>query len=268
MTDQNQPKPGDPCWVDLYSSDLDRSIAFYGELFGWTAERAPEEFGGYVTFRQQGLAVAGAMGHTEGDTDAPEQWTVYLASTDIQATADKAVAQGGSVVVPPMQVGDLGSMAVLGDAGGAGVGVWQAGTFRGIETAALVAGGKWGDNEGVPSWFELHTRAYGTALDFYRDVFGWQDPFTISDAEEFRYTTIHSNSPMLGGVLDASAFLPEGVPGAWGVYFGANDVDKTVTKVVELGGAVVRPPEDSEFGRLATVTDVTGARFSIGGDKG
>ncbi|MDQ6614274.1 MAG: VOC family protein, partial [Actinomycetota bacterium] len=29
---------GAPCWVDLMTSDTERSRAFYCELFGWTAE--------------------------------------------------------------------------------------------------------------------------------------------------------------------------------------------------------------------------------------
>ena len=33
---------GHPCWIDLFTSDPDRSIAFYGELMGWEAERAGE----------------------------------------------------------------------------------------------------------------------------------------------------------------------------------------------------------------------------------
>ena len=36
---QNVPN-GAPCWVDLMSSDAEKSTAFYGELFGWTAEDA------------------------------------------------------------------------------------------------------------------------------------------------------------------------------------------------------------------------------------
>ncbi|QBS40592.1 VOC family protein [Nocardia sp. CS682] len=267
MTDQNQPKPGDPCWVDLYSSDLDRSITFYRELFGWTAERAGAEFGGYVTFRKDGRAVAGAMGRMDGDVDSPELWTIYLASPDVEATVEKAVAQGASVALAPMPVGEVGRMAVIGDVGGASIGIWQAGQFAGFETQALVNDGKWRDHAGAPSWFELHTRAYDASLDFYRTVFDWQDPFTISDAPEFRYTTIHSESPMLGGVMDAAAFLPEGVPASWTVYFGADDVDKAAARVVELGGTVLSAPQDTPYGRMASVADVTGARFSIGGDS-
>ena len=28
------------CWIDLMSSDTDKSRAFYGDLFGWTSSRA------------------------------------------------------------------------------------------------------------------------------------------------------------------------------------------------------------------------------------
>ncbi|MEU4341619.1 VOC family protein [Nocardia sp. NPDC023852] len=265
MTNPHSTQPGDPCWVELYTSDLDRSIAFYRELFGWTAERAGAEFGGYVTFRNDGRAVAGAMARMEGDTDSPEQWTVYLASPDAKATADAAVAAGATVVVPPMPVGELGIMAVLGDVGGAGIGIWQAGTFGGFETIGSVSAGQWRDHAGAPSWFELHTRAYGAALTFYRDVFGWSDTFTVSDAPEFRYTTIHARSPMLGGVMDASVFLPDDSPGGWTVYFGADDVDKTVERVGDLGGSVLSPAQDTPYGRMASIADPTGARFSIGG---
>ncbi|AVH22765.1 VOC family protein [Nocardia cyriacigeorgica] len=260
-------RPGDPCWVDVYSSDPDRTIAFYGELFGWTAER-DDDFGGYITFRSGGKAVGGGMGRMPDDPDSPDQWTVYLAVEDAEATAKAAVAHGGQVVVAPMAVGDLGSMAILGDSAGAGVGIWQAGTFGGFETAGLVEGGQWRDHHGAPSWFELTTGDFTGSVEFYRAVFGWDDLFPISDTPEFRYSTLHSTSPMLGGVMDGSTFLPPGSPGGWSVYFGADDVDATVAKAVRLGATVTAPAEDTPYGRLATLVDPNGARFSLGGDKG
>ena len=30
--------PGTPCWVDVTSPELDRTISFYSELFGWEAD--------------------------------------------------------------------------------------------------------------------------------------------------------------------------------------------------------------------------------------
>ncbi|MDJ0113120.1 VOC family protein, partial [Rhodococcus erythropolis] len=36
-----------------------------------------------------------------------------------------------------------------------------------------------------------------------------------------------------------------------------------VAKVVEFGGSVLRDPEDTPFGRLASVADPLGAKFQI-----
>ena len=63
--------------------------------------------------------------------------------------------------------------------------------------------------------------------------------------------------------MDASGFLPEGVPAGWSVYFGVADCDHSVSEVVSLGGEVVMKGEDTPYGRLATVTDPTGALFRL-----
>jgi len=78
---------GAPCWVDLFTSDLDRSLAFYTDLFGWTAEAPAAEFGGYVNLSRDGIRVVGAMTN-DGSSGAPDAWSVYLATPDAQATID------------------------------------------------------------------------------------------------------------------------------------------------------------------------------------
>jgi len=255
-------QPGDPVWVDLFTSDPDRAIAFYGELFGWTADRN-EDFGGYINFHSGGKAVAGAMGKS-GPEDGPDQWTVYLAAPDARATAEATIAHGGSVIVPAMEVGDLGTMAVFADPTGVGIGVWQADTFAGIETEPMEENDMW--RAGAPGWFELHTPEYEKTLAFYREVFGWSDVFELPGSPEVRYSTIHAGHPMRGGVMDASAVPADVALPGWGVYFGSADVDATVAKAIELGATLVHPAEDSPYGRMATLTDPTGARFSIGGN--
>jgi predicted enzyme related to lactoylglutathione lyase len=41
---------GAPVWIDLFTSDPDKSRAFYGELMGWTPEEPNEQFGGSCNF--------------------------------------------------------------------------------------------------------------------------------------------------------------------------------------------------------------------------
>src|SRR5688572_7374172 len=100
---------GHPCWIEIGTSDIERTRAFYGELFGWTSESAGDEYGGYVRFLKDGVQVAGCMSLPEG---APDAWLVYLAVTDARATVDAAGARGSEVFVPAMGVMDLGTMAV------------------------------------------------------------------------------------------------------------------------------------------------------------
>src|SRR4051794_27353684 len=109
---------GAPCWVDLYTSDPDKARAFYGQLFGWTSEGPNAEFGGYFNYSKDGVLVAGCM-KNDGSTGAPDAWGVHLATDDAQGTADAAAANGGQVHVPPMAVGDLGTMVLMADPGGA-----------------------------------------------------------------------------------------------------------------------------------------------------
>ena len=85
---------GAPCWVDLSTSDPDKSRAFYGELLGWTSEDAGEEFGHYINFAKDGLGVAGGM-KNDVQSGTPDGWSVYLATDDAQKTADAAGTNGG-----------------------------------------------------------------------------------------------------------------------------------------------------------------------------
>jgi len=243
---------GAPCWIDLSSTDIERSRAFYGELLGWTADDPSPEHAGYFSFSKNGVKVAGGM-PAQPESGMADTWTVYLATDDADKTVQAARENGGQVLFGPHQVDDLGSMAGITDSGGAFVGVWQPGLHQGF---GLVG------EAGAPAWFELHTRAYDTVVPFYRDVFHW-DAHVMSDTDEFRYTTLGSGDTMLAGIMDSAGFLPEGVPSYWGVYFAVDDADASVAKVVELGGSVIEQPMDSPYGRIAHVRDAVGARFRL-----
>jgi uncharacterized protein len=243
---------GAPCWIDLFTPDTDRSRAFYGDLFGWTSESSGDEFGGYINFSKDGVMIAGCM-HNDGS--GPVAWSTYLATDDAKATVDAASEHGAQVIVPAMDVGDLGTMAVIVDPGGATIGAWQPGLHKGFGVY---------DEPGTPGWFELHTRDYDRAVAFYQDVFRW-DAHTMSDTPEFKYTTYGRDEAALAGIMDATSSLPDGVPPHWAVYFRVADTDATLARVTELGGRVVLPAEDTPYGRLAQALDPVGAMFKLVG---
>ena len=244
--------PGTPCWVDLLTSDVEQAKRFYADVLGWTAEEAGTEFGGYVTFYSGGHRVAGMVANRP-ETGVPDFWNTYLSTTDVQATVDEAVKAGASVISAPMPVGELGSMAVLADPTGATVGLWQAGSHTGF--------GKYNEAGGV-AWDELHSKDFEASKRFYADVFGWQLEPT-SDTDEFRYYTGHIEGQPVAGLMDSSKFLPPEVPSMWTVYFSVPDIDAAGEKVTAGGGRVLRPPEDTPFGRIGEFADPTGAMFKL-----
>lgn len=242
---------GAPCWIDLTSSDKGAHAAFYTALFGWTVTEPVEEFGGYQQLLRDGVPIGGLMGAMPGGE--ADVWSVYLSTDDAAKTVEAAAACGGQVAFPPMAVGDLGTMSGVVGPDGAFTGVWQADQFAGTGVVT---------EPGAPSWFELHTRDYAGALAFLADAFRWE-PQTMGDTDEFRYSTLNDGEEQLAGVMDASAYLPEGEPSAWSVYFGADDTDVLVERVLALGGTVVQPAEDTPYGRIAEVADPLGARFRL-----
>ncbi len=238
---------GAPCWIDLYSSDTDKAIDFYGALLGWKAEPADERFGGYFTFTKDGKHVAGCMAN-DGSTGYPDAWGVHLMTDDIKRTAEAVAAHGGTVEMEPMEVADNGSFAMIRDPGGSVIGAWEPNSVKGFELIG---------EAGAPAWFELHTGAYGDSVSFYRDVFGW-DTHVMSDADEFRYTTLGEGDNALAGIMDDA-----GEPSGWNVYFEVADVDAALEQVTKLGGAIVEPAMDTPYGRLARVKDPTGTAFRL-----
>lgn len=245
--------PGAPIWIELLTPDTDRAKAFYGELFGWTAQDSGEEFGGYITFLHDDAPIAGCM---KNDGESPSAWSVYLESRDAADTVAKARAHGGTVVMAPMQVGDLGHMAVLADPAGATVGVWQPLSMTGISARGEV---------GAQAWFEVLSSDYDAAVPFYADVFGW-DVHTMSDTPQFRYSTLGKDEAALAGIMDATGLLGER-PSYWNFYVQVADTDAAIETARSLGGRELAAPDESPYGRLATIADPSGVPFMVMGSS-
>lgn len=252
MPTRDHAPAGAPVWIELTTSDVDRARAFYARVFGWEAGEANSELGGYFSFTLGGAPVAGGMS-AQPDSGIADVWSVYLASDDAARTAEAAAGHGAQIVAPAMAVADLGVMAVIVDPAGAGVGIWQPDQHLGFTTLG---------EPGAPSWFELHTRDFQGALDFYRQVFGWETE-TMSDTDDFRYSVLSLGGEQLAGVMDDSGNLPEGAQSHWKVYFGAADADACLDDIVAAGGSVLRPAEDTPYGRLAEAADPMGTAFML-----
>ena len=243
---------GVPSWVDLGTPDPAAAGEFYSALFGWDVQPGPPETGGYAMCHLRGRMVAG-LGPQQNP--GPPVWSTYINVDDADATAAAVTANGGTTLVPPMEVMDSGRMAVFADPAGAAFGVWQPGTHRGAGIR---------DEPGAMCWNELITTDVPGAVAFYRAVFGW-GASPQGESSPAAYTEWQLGGRSIGGLMAKPADMPAEVPPYWMVYFAVADVDASTTRVSELGGAVVVPGQDIESGRMrfAVVTDPAGAPFSV-----
>ena len=250
MSERDDVVIGAPCWVDLWTSDVEAARRFYAELFGWVAEEENPRFGGYFMFTQQGRPVAGAMGPMP-DRPASNTWKAFFATDDVVASFDAAIAGGAEGAAPVMPVDELGTQAVLADPTGAAFGLWQAGTFSGFPAMG---------GPGLPSWFELRTPDCAAAVAFYSSLLGWQATDAVDG--DTRYTTVRPNArgEEFGGITS----VPGGAGAArWVVYWRVDDIDAALAAVKSAGGSVHGGPTAGPYGVLATVADPAGAELAL-----
>lgn len=108
-------------WDELGTTDADGAQRFYEAVFGWRASDMGPEYGGYRVFNRGEAGIAGLM--TLADESMPPHWQPYVAVEDPDATAAKAAELGGTVLAEPVDVPDVGRIAVLRDPQGATFGI-------------------------------------------------------------------------------------------------------------------------------------------------
>jgi len=243
-------RTGVPCWVDLMVNDVDAALEFYAATMGWRAgERSGPEFGGYAMWFADDVPVAG-VGPINGDY--PPSWTVYVGTTDIEATLASAAASGGQVLAPTMTIGPLGKMAVLADPAMAVFGLWEAADFGGFARR---------DETGFPAWFDVQSTDVDATRAFLRGLFGYTEssPDPAPPMADYRQLDL-DGAPVMGSMGAFAAPVS-----FWMTYFAVGDVDAAVERAISAGGTVLHGPEDTPFGRLATLADLEGAVFSLVG---
>jgi predicted enzyme related to lactoylglutathione lyase len=250
MSIRTSPWPaGVPCWADLTVPDIEAAKAFYGAVLGWSFQGSGEEYGGYVIAQVRDHATAG-IGPLQGE--APPAWTLYLASDDADSTATAVTGHGGTVLLPPGDVGPMGRMFIAADPAGAVFGVWQAGEHIG---ASLT------NEPGGLTWEDLRSTDPDRARAFYSAVFGYHTTAMAEAGPDYRTFALAEGHPPLGGMGGMMGM--DGAPSFWLVYFAVRDAAAACAAAEARGGTVQMRDLDTPFGTMAGLADPAGAMFWI-----
>ena len=121
--DQPAPTANTFCWNELASSDPAASVKFYSAIGGFTSKEMPMPTGAYHVLESDGQPRAGIMGKMM--PQQPHAWLPYVQVANADNTAAKATKLGGTVIVPPTDIPNVGRFAILADTQGAPIGVLQ-----------------------------------------------------------------------------------------------------------------------------------------------
>jgi predicted enzyme related to lactoylglutathione lyase len=257
MPEIKEHAPGSFCWAEVATLDAKKTKAFYSELFGWTYEDKPAgEFGVYTMCKLDGKDLAGlyTLPPALVDMGVPPHWMSYVAVRSADEAVKKIQAHGGTIQQGPMDVMDVGRMAICQDPTGATFSVWEPKAHCG---AAIMG------EHGTPCWFELATRGAARAEKFYRDVFGWSVKLGTDGGMEYREFSAPGAPYPSGGIVELP---PERGPAPpyWMIYFTVADVDRDTARAQRLGGKVILPPMDiPKVGRFSVLADPSGAAFAL-----
>ncbi|MGK5531206.1 VOC family protein [Streptomyces sp. URMC 129] len=234
--------------------DLAASQEFYRSLFGWEFEEGPAQLGPYVQAVVDGRPVAG-LGEIAQGVRRLVAWLPYIATTDADATAMLIRDCGGTVAVGPLEVDQVGRLAIAADVGGASFGVWQGGPRK----YGPIQG-----QTGAPCWNELIAADTSGVSKFYSVVFGYDTLPVPGAPEDLDYLALHLEGHKVAGIRGVGgAALPHDRGPHWLTYFSVPDVDEALRRVAALGGRQLSEPEESSFGLWARVADREGAPFAV-----
>jgi uncharacterized protein len=248
--------PGSVWWIEVSSTDLARSRNFYTRLFGWTYQTDPGPGRRrHITARRAGRPVAGLAGVAVPEGQ-PVAWRLYLASANIEHTAQVVTRCGGWVLEGPGDAPGPGQALIAQDPTGAVVGFWQPAAPRRLHTTA----------PGSLNWAELNTWDGPRADAFFATVLGYHQQ-QIGDGALVDYTVwSRGGRTMLGRLQMNEHWAFPDDDAHWMLYFAVDPrtgTDATVERVLQLGGQVDFDPYDSELGRIARVADPCGAAFAL-----
>jgi predicted enzyme related to lactoylglutathione lyase len=125
VENMNLPRQGEFCWTEIAAANLEANKTFYTKVFGWYFHQSenPDTNMQYLEFGTDEASHIGGMYEPNAEmckgTIPPPHFMNYIAVEDVDDAAGKAFDLGGKIVVPPMNIPNVGRFCVVEDPTGA-----------------------------------------------------------------------------------------------------------------------------------------------------
>lgn len=255
------PRVGGVLSADIAVPEHERVVRFYSRVLGTGEEPLWRE----DLMNNWGMPVIGVGARSAEHADLPLQWMPHVQVADVAASAERALALGGTELMDGKSDDGTSQWAVLADPNGAAFGVIPV-----VPDEALSAGDVASRDGAAPvgriAWLDLTVSAASATRDFYRQVVGW----SARDLEMGGTSAPYSDYNMLGadghpaaGICHARG-VNQDLPPVWMIYLPVGDLAESLRRVGEEGGWVIKATRGSN-GRYAdaAIRDPVGAALFL-----
>jgi uncharacterized protein len=255
-------KHGDFIWYELMTDDADAASAFYGKVVGWNFVDSGQAGMDYRIFSTSENAIGGLMPISPDMKagGARPAWLGYVMVDDVDASAARIKAAGGSILMEPQDIPGVGRFACVADPQGVMFYIMKGSVEGGFSESFATDRPR----PGHCAWNELATTDQAAALAFYTDQFGWVKDGEMDMGPMGKYEFLR-HGYALGAVMTK---VPEQPVPCWTYYFRVPDINATVKAITANGGQVINGPQEVPGGDWSiNAIDPQGAHFALVGRK-
>jgi predicted enzyme related to lactoylglutathione lyase len=241
-------------WHELMTTDPSAAQKFYPKVIGWTTAPFPGD-PSYTLWQTGGSGVGGCMALPAElrARKVPSSWLTYLGTPNVDATCAELKRLGGSVQQDPMEIPDVGRLAVVMDPQGAVFAIFTPSREGVGRTGTPVLGDF--------SWHELATTDPKAGFAFYQSLFGWDRTGDFDMGEMGRYEMFGIGGVPIGGIYPKPAEVPVS---NWLPYAKVASADQAASIAKAEGGTILQGPVEVPGGdRVAIGMDPQGAVFAV-----
>jgi predicted enzyme related to lactoylglutathione lyase len=257
---------GNFIWYELMTPDPDASKTFYDAVVGWDIEQAPAGPMDYRMIRRSDGGNAGGvlrLTHEMTGHGARPTWLGYIDVDDVNAKADAIAGAGGTIMMPPFDIPDIGRIAMVTDPAGAPFYIIKPtppdGQPDGQSDVFSV------DQPQHIRWNELASADQDGTIEFFKSQFGWVQDGAMPMGPMGDYKFIFQNGVRTGAVMRKPEQLPVSM---WTFYIGVDDIDRAASAVTQGGGQILHGPIEIPGGEYSIHgLDPQGASFGLVGSR-
>lgn len=241
-----QSSEGKIIWADLYTGNVESSLTFYTNTFGWSVKKFGQDNSRYHLLYDGAKPIAGVLARSaQRNKTENSLWIGSIATSNVQAGVDRATENKATIILAPHDFALYGERAVIADPQG---GVIALLNLDEQQKSHQKISHKW-------DWAQLFSVNTQQAAKFYQNTFNYsieavdnnKSSFYLLQQEAIRASIVH---------LPTSFEQRD----RWVNFVEVTSLKVTLAAAIKNGANIIYQPEGDQ---LAIISDPNGALLGL-----